>query len=75
MIRHFLARWEGDPTDQSLRILLRAGVTNPDAAVRVRAIFAEQVLPVIRISSRIGRSCEPGCLPASSLAWRWRDIC
>jgi AcrR family transcriptional regulator len=48
LIRHFLARWEGDPSDQSLRILLRAGVTNPDAAMRVRAIFAEQVLPVIR---------------------------
>jgi AcrR family transcriptional regulator len=48
MIRHFLRRWEGDPDDRSLRILLRAGVTHPEAAERVRTLFAEQVLPVIR---------------------------
>jgi AcrR family transcriptional regulator len=48
MIRHFLARWEGDPDDRSLRILLRAGVTHPEAAERIRMLFAEQVLPVIR---------------------------
>src|ERR1700761_6538139 len=35
LIRHFLRRWEGDPDDQALRILLRAGVTNPDAAARI----------------------------------------
>jgi AcrR family transcriptional regulator len=48
MIQHFLARWEGDPDDRSLRILLRAGVTHPEAAERIRTLFAEQVLPVIR---------------------------
>lgn len=48
LVRHFLARWEGETDDQSLRILLRAGVTHPVAAERVRGLFAEQVLPVIR---------------------------
>ncbi len=48
MMRHFLARWEGDPNDRSLRILLRAGVTHPEAADRIRTLFAEQVLPAIR---------------------------
>jgi AcrR family transcriptional regulator len=47
MVRHFLTRWEGDPEDQSLRILLRAGVNNPDAATRIRCLFSEQVLPVV----------------------------
>lgn len=49
LIRHFLERWEGDPNDQSLRILLRAGVTNAEAAARIRALFAEQVLPAVRL--------------------------
>jgi AcrR family transcriptional regulator len=48
LVRHFLARWEGDPEDRSLRILLRAGVTHPEAAERIRMLFAEQVLPAVR---------------------------
>lgn len=48
MIRHFLTLWEGDPSDQSLRILLRAGATEAEAAARCRALFADQVLPAVR---------------------------
>ncbi|WP_063127276.1 TetR/AcrR family transcriptional regulator [Nocardia fusca] len=44
LVAHFLDRWERDET---LLILLRAGVTNPAAADRMRSIFATQLGPVI----------------------------
>jgi AcrR family transcriptional regulator len=47
IVRHFLTRWEGDPADNALRILLRAAATNAAAAARCREIFARQVLPAI----------------------------
>ncbi|MER7889055.1 TetR family transcriptional regulator [Micromonospora sp. NPDC094482] len=40
LIRHFLARWEGDET---LAALLRTASTNPGAAERMRGIFASQL--------------------------------
>ncbi|RAO28274.1 hypothetical protein PSN13_05505 [Micromonospora saelicesensis] len=40
LVRHFLARWEGDET---LVALLRAASTNPGAAERMRGIFADQL--------------------------------
>lgn len=40
---HFVERWEGDDT---LRALLRAAVTHPVAAERMRELFAEQLGPV-----------------------------
>ncbi|MFG1994469.1 TetR family transcriptional regulator [Actinoplanes sp. NPDC048988] len=43
LVGHFLERWEGDET---LMALLRAGVTNPAAADRMREIFAAQLVPV-----------------------------
>jgi AcrR family transcriptional regulator len=43
LVAHFLSRWEGDET---LMALLRAGVTNPAAAERLREIFAGQLAPV-----------------------------
>lgn len=51
LIRHFLARWEDDPDDQSLKILLRASVTSTEAAARCRALFAEQVLPTVQTAA------------------------
>ncbi|XVV15582.1 TetR family transcriptional regulator [Actinoplanes sp. CA-131856] len=44
LVGHFLERWEGDET---LMALLRAGVTNPAAAERMREIFAAQLVPVV----------------------------
>lgn len=41
---HFVQRWE---RDDALLILLRAGVTNPAVAERMRTIFAAQLAPVI----------------------------
>ncbi|MEU8233427.1 TetR/AcrR family transcriptional regulator [Actinoplanes sp. NPDC048967] len=43
LVAHFLDRWEGDET---LMALLRAGVTNPAAAERMREIFAAQLGPL-----------------------------
>lgn len=44
LVTHFLERWERDET---LLILLRAGVTNPAVAERMRTIFAGQLGPAI----------------------------
>ena len=43
LVGHFLDRWEGDET---LMALLRAAVTNPVAAERMREIFAAQLEPL-----------------------------
>lgn len=47
VVRHFLDRWEGDPTDDALLVLLRSAVTNEQAAARMRDIFARQVAPAL----------------------------
>ncbi|MFC5834068.1 TetR family transcriptional regulator [Nonomuraea insulae] len=44
LVRHFLNRWE---SGESLRILLRTGITNESAAERLRSIFAEQLVPAV----------------------------
>lgn len=44
LVEHFLERWESDDT---LRALLRAAVSNEIAANRMRQIFATQLGPVI----------------------------
>lgn len=44
LVRHFLDRWESDET---MAALLRTAATNPGAAERIRAIFAEQVAPAV----------------------------
>ena len=44
LVKHFLERWE---RDEGLMVLLRSAVTNDAAAARMRAIFAEQLKPVI----------------------------
>ncbi len=44
LARHFVDRWERDDT---LMALLRVAVTNPVAAGRMRAIFGEQIAPLV----------------------------
>ncbi|MEU5563064.1 TetR family transcriptional regulator [Micromonospora musae] len=44
LIRHFLTRWEGDET---LAALLRTASTNPGAAERMRALFADQLTAAV----------------------------
>ncbi|MFD9729984.1 TetR family transcriptional regulator [Streptomyces sp. NPDC059072] len=47
LVRHFVERWEGDPADDALLVLLRSAVTNEQAAARMREVFAAQVLPTL----------------------------
>src|SRR5205085_11125717 len=47
LVEHFLTRWEGDPADDVLILLLRSAATNEGAAARMRAIFAEQLIAAI----------------------------
>ncbi|MFF7652812.1 TetR family transcriptional regulator [Streptomyces sp. NPDC007983] len=47
LVRHFLDRWEGDPADDALLLLLRSAVTHERAAERLREIFAAQVAPAL----------------------------
>ena len=46
-IRHFLTRWEADPADDALLVLLRSAVTNENAATRMKDIFGTQVVPAL----------------------------
>ncbi len=55
LARHFVDRWEGD---ESLTLLLRAGVTNPAAAERMRGIFAAQLTPVVTAVPSAGPTAE-----------------
>jgi AcrR family transcriptional regulator len=64
LVRHFLDRWEGEPSDDALLLLLRSGVTNDHAAERLRAIFAAQVAPVL---SRLVDPSRVGLLSAQLL--------
>ena len=44
LVRHFLARWEGD---EALVILLRSSATNGEAAQRMQEIFGTQLHPLV----------------------------
>lgn len=44
LVSHFLARWEDD---DALVVLLRSATTNSEAALRMKDIFAGQLLPAI----------------------------
>ncbi len=47
LVAHFLRRWEGDPTDDGLLLLLRSAATDELAAGRMRAIFRDQLVPTL----------------------------
>jgi len=47
LVHHFLTRWEGDPADDALLVLLRSAVTNEHAAARMHDVFAAQVAPAL----------------------------
>ena len=42
LVAHFMDRWE---RDEVMVVLLRSSTTNADAAQRMQAIFATQLLP------------------------------
>ena len=43
LVEHFLTRWEGEPRDDVLVLLLRSAATNDAARERMHGIFAEQL--------------------------------
>src|SRR5689334_15728132 len=67
LVRHFLTRWEGDPADNALRILLRAAATNAAAAARCREIFSRQVLPAVSRVAPAGEAERRAGLIASQM--------
>lgn len=64
LVTHFLNRWEDDET---LMVLLRSGVTNEAAAERMRAIFAEQVAPIVRKLADPAEAPRRAALAASQI--------
>ena len=46
LVAHFVDRWE---RDEVMVVLLRSSTTNADAAQRMQAIFATQLLPAIAV--------------------------
>jgi AcrR family transcriptional regulator len=48
LVRHFLRRWEDDPSGDVLLTLLRSAATDEAAAERVRGIFGAQIMPIAR---------------------------
>ena len=47
LVAHFLHRWEGDPSDDALLMLLRSAATDDLAAERMRTIFRDQLTPAL----------------------------
>lgn len=47
LVAHFLQRWEGDPADDALLMLLRSAATDDVAAERMRTIFRDQLAPAL----------------------------
>ena len=46
LVSHFLNRWE-ESNDDSLQLLLRSTASNEAAAERARAIFRDQIMPMV----------------------------
>jgi AcrR family transcriptional regulator len=47
LVAHFLRRWEGEPGDRALLVLLRSAATDDSAAERLRGMFHDQVAPAV----------------------------
>lgn len=47
LVTHFLHRWEGNPADDALMVLLRSAATDDSSAERLRTTFRDQVAPAI----------------------------
>ncbi|MET8948601.1 TetR family transcriptional regulator [Streptomyces sp. NPDC004542] len=67
LVRHFLRRWEGDPADDALLVLLRSAVTNEHAAARMHEIFAAQIAPALRAALGPERAARRAGLVSAQL--------
>ena len=68
LVAHFVDRWE---RDEVMVVLLRSSTTNADAAQRMQAIFATQLLPVIA-GDQPRESGASRRLDRDADAWAWR---
>jgi AcrR family transcriptional regulator len=67
LVRHFLARWEGDPSDDALRVLLRAAASRDSAAERMREIFRTQLVPAVAAVAPRPQAAERAGLVATQM--------
>ncbi|MFC9825334.1 TetR family transcriptional regulator [Streptomyces erythrochromogenes] len=67
LVRHFVERWEGDPADDALLVLLRSAVTNEQAADRMREVFAAQVAPALAAALGPDRAARVAGLVSAQL--------
>ncbi|MEU9302570.1 TetR family transcriptional regulator [Streptomyces sp. NPDC048269] len=67
LVRHFVQRWEGDPADDALLVLLRSAVTNERAAERMREVFAAQVAPALAAALGPERAARAAGLVSAQL--------
>ncbi|MFJ7592662.1 TetR family transcriptional regulator [Streptomyces sp. NPDC097617] len=67
LVRHFVERWEGDPADDALLVLLRSAVTNEQAADRMREVFAAQVAPALAAAVGPERAARAAGLVSAQL--------
>ncbi|MFJ9945829.1 TetR/AcrR family transcriptional regulator [Streptomyces erythrochromogenes] len=67
LVRHFVERWEGDPADDALLVLLRSAVTNEQAADRMREVFAAQVAPALAAALGPERAARAAGLVSAQL--------
>ncbi|MFE5675057.1 TetR family transcriptional regulator [Streptomyces erythrochromogenes] len=67
LVRHFVERWEGDPADDALLVLLRSAVTNEQAADRMREVFAAQVAPALAAALGPERAARAAGLVSTQL--------
>lgn len=67
LARHFTIVWTDPLTAPGLRVLLRSAATQPEAAGRMRGVFASQVIPAIRAYDPSGDSDWKAALVASQV--------
>ena len=58
LVEHFLTRWEGDPADDVLILLLRSAATNDGAAARMRAVFTQQLVATLAAGDAVPGDAE-----------------
>jgi AcrR family transcriptional regulator len=67
LAEHFLGVWGGPDAGGGLAILLRAAATNAEAAARMRAIFADQVLPMVAAVAPDAAAARAGLIASQIL--------
>jgi AcrR family transcriptional regulator len=67
LAHHFFKRWEGDPSDDLLRVLIRSAATNEEAALRIRHIFEEQVAMMVARLTGAADSRQRAALVATQI--------